>query len=383
VRDAAFDRLASEGFVFDQALIEQPDLQSLYRSLWQGVHSACENDAPTLAQLATAHGLQTTLITDETLVAEHPLASDFDECVRFDPGDASEVAEAIEQTQMAQLFAEAIDWLERQSTDSEETPSLLWLHSQGMAGLWDAPLELRNRLVDGDDPLPPSGVEVPNERLADDFDPDLVLGAVHSYSGQVQLADLCLGALLDYLHESGRDRDTLLLLVGTRGLSLGEHGRLGQVDDPLYEEVVHVPLMIKLPGDGDCQSRSSALVTLRDLPATVAAWLDLSDKPHGINLLPIIEGEQFAGRDRVLMTSLSGELALRTPAWHVRLGDEQEPQLYVKPDDRWEANEIASRCGDIASDLTTAARAQVEALRAGDFEHLPELEAELVEGLGS
>ena len=41
IETPAWNRLASQSMVFDQALIDSPDLQRLYRSYWQGWHAMC------------------------------------------------------------------------------------------------------------------------------------------------------------------------------------------------------------------------------------------------------------------------------------------------------------------------------------------------------
>jgi hypothetical protein len=68
-------------------------------------------------------------------------------------------------------------------------------------------------------------------------------------------------------------------------------------------------------------------------------------------------------RQFVMAANESGERMIRTPAWMLRQlpptpiseRDEQPPtptiELYAKPDDRWEANEIADRCPDVAERL--------------------------------
>src|SRR5205085_8612405 len=104
----------------------------------------------------------------------------------------SRCAETIEETGLFKFF-EAASALLREQT----RPGLIWLHSRGMSGPWDAPLALRYQFADEDDPDPPNFVEPPNLLLPGDFDPDQLLGFVHSYAGQVVLADMCLGLLLD------------------------------------------------------------------------------------------------------------------------------------------------------------------------------------------
>ena len=39
IETPAFDRLAAESFLFDQMLVDSPQLGPLYRSFWQGCHA--------------------------------------------------------------------------------------------------------------------------------------------------------------------------------------------------------------------------------------------------------------------------------------------------------------------------------------------------------
>ncbi|MCB9796725.1 MAG: sulfatase [Alphaproteobacteria bacterium] len=72
--------------------------------------------------------------------------------------------------------------------------------------------------------------------------------ALHAcYAEEVQAADQGLGALLDWLDSTGRYADTLILLTADHGEELGEHGGAGH-GDALYQEQLHVPLIVKLAG---------------------------------------------------------------------------------------------------------------------------------------
>jgi hypothetical protein len=46
--------------------------------------------------------------------------------------------------------------------------------------------------------------------------------------------------------------------------------------------------------------------------------------------------------------------ALRTPAWLLRTPDEGPAELYAKPGDRWEVNEVANLCPEVAAGLQAA-----------------------------
>ena len=44
--------------------------------------------------------------------------------------------------------------------------------------------------------------------------------------------------------------------------------------------------------------------------------------------------------------------ALRTPAWFLHQGTTDDPpKLFVKPDDRWEVNDVANRCPEIVEQM--------------------------------
>jgi hypothetical protein len=63
----------------------------------------------------------------------------------------------------------------------------------------------------------------------------------------------------------------------------------------------------------------------------------------------LVRGEQASVRDRAIMRFPDRmETALRTPEWHLIVSPAAALRLYVKPDDRWELNEVADRCHDVA-----------------------------------
>jgi hypothetical protein len=68
---------------------------------------------------------------------------------------------------------------------------------------------------------------------------------------------------------------------------------------------------------------------------------------------------------------------MRTPAWYLRAGG--QPQLFVKPDDRWEINDVVSRCPGIVEGLQTALTQYELALPAARISQLPPLSPALLE----
>ncbi len=377
IHTGQFDRLAGESFLFDQAVTDSPELARLYRGYWLGLHAATPVDPAALGsnflQAVGSGGWHTALITDELEVTQYPLAGDFAEQVLVEPRGENRIAEEISQTRLGQLFGTATQWLQ-----APPRPFCLWLHARGMAGVWDAPLEFRNQYADEEDPQPPDFTSVPNHRLTDQYDPDALLGITHAYAGQVALLDVCLGALLDQLQQTGLDANTLLALISARGFPLGEHGRVGVCDEALYNETVQIPWLMRFPDGLGKLARSQALVQPADLPGTLLDWLDIDRSrfgtPHASSLLGIIRGEAEAIRDRAWIVSRH-EQALRTPAWLLRQPIAGAAELYAKPSDRWEVNEVANRLSDVVAGLQAAL---AEMQQAGPQNQLPPLAEALV-----
>ena len=390
----SFDRLASQAFLFDRAVIDSPELERLYRSYWQGWHALCPDAPearPSLAAMLDGADVTTVLLTDEPQVARHPLAEDFDELIEIDPPWQAKNVREIEQTHFGRCFAQIIDWLE-----SARGPFLLWCHLGGLGTTWDAPLRFRQAYWDEGDPPPPETADVPDRMLPAGYDPDELLGIAQAYSGQVTLLDTCLGAFLDYFYGLPISSETLLTVTSARGFPLGEHRRVGPCDGALFGETVHVPWMMQLPDAAGAAVRSQALVEPCDLWASLLEWWDIvaPHSPTAESVLRLIRQEVGAKgdspifadtkigivpRDRLCMAGRNGQRAIRTPAWFLRAN--LDPELFAKPDDRWEINNVASRCQEVVECLQDALTEYELALPSGRISDLPPLSDVLLNGL--
>ncbi len=379
IETPALDRLASRSLVFDRSLVDSPQLERLYRSYWQGWHALCPAPAesqPTLATLLREAGVSTALLTDEPQVARHPLAVDFDELIEIDPPWQPQIAGEIHQTHFARCFMQMIEWL-----TAARGPFLLWYHLGGLGTTWDAPLRFRQAYWEEGDPPPPTIADVPERMLPEDHDPDELLGITQSYAGQVAMLDACLGAMLEFLDGRPAGQETLLTLVSARGFPLGEHRRVGPCDDALFGELVQVPWMLRFPDAAGAAVRSQALVEPADLWATLLDWWRVDGvpaAPTARSVMPIVRQECDALRDRLCVVA-GAERAIRTPAWYLRAGD--EPELFAKPDDRWEVNDVTSRCQEVVEGLQEALRQYEQAISAGTAIELPPLGEVLRNGL--
>lgn len=390
VETPAANRLASLSYLCEQALADSCDLARLYRSYWSGRHAAsalenCESTEslnPSIIQAITQAGVATELLTDSMAVAQHPLAGDFSDRMMLDHAGEPETATESGATRMAQLLAAALARWQEQTR-----PTLMWVHAQSFDDAWDAPLELRRSLADEDDPPPPDIVAPPDVELARNFDPDELLGYVHAYAGQVMAWDECLGLCLEAIADSPLAADTLVIVTATRGFPLGEHGRIGvprelgdefpgenrPSEERLHEESLHVPLFILHPKGAGAMVRDEGLVQPPDLAATLLDWFQVAaaEPIWGRSLLPRLSDPDLGRRDLAVAVGRH-ERMVRTPAWMMRQSDEWR-QLYAKPDDRWEVNEVSDRGADVVEELLAAGEQFVRCAKANDRDGLPAL----------
>lgn len=380
VSTPAFDRLAAEGFVWDGAFIESPRLDAFYHACWAGRHAmrpvAPADGARSLMALLARHGVHARLLTDDSRVAAHPLAGGFGELVHLRLPTPSVPANSVEQTLLGRFFSQAMELL-----DSAPEPFLLWCHVGSLGTAWDAPREFRRMAWDEGDPEPPDLVQPPEIILPKDYDPDLLLGFTQVYAGQVGVLDTCLEVLLDWLAESEKGRRTLFIVAAARGFPLGEHLRLGPCDHALYGELVHVPLMFRLPTRSEATDRSDALVQPSDLGPTLCHWHGVAPDPsfEATDLLRRMQDVDEAFRQCVGILGEGDERAMVTPAWYFRQGP--RPELFLRPDDCWDANDVADRCPEIVEAMSAALAAYHRAMQSSGREAMPALDRRLLIGV--
>ena len=87
------------------------------------------------------------------------------------------------------------------------------------------------------------------------------------------------GSFVGQLKRDGLYDRAIVLLVSDHGEGLGDHGEQ-EHGILLYREVLHVPLLLKLPGSRDAGSRLGAPVGLTDIVPTVTSLLKLGGEPR-------------------------------------------------------------------------------------------------------
>lgn len=122
-----------------------------------------------------------------------------------------------------------------------------------------------------------------------------------NYYAVVSLCDDLLGRTMDYFDEHDMWKDTALIVTTDHGFLLGEHDFWAKNRMNLYEEIVHIPLMIHDPRDPKAE-RIDRLTQSIDLAPTMLDFhkVDVPPECEGISLLSTQE------RDAVIFGYFGG-----------------------------------------------------------------------------
>ena len=214
-------------------------------------------------------------------------------------------------------FTSAMRWLERHYKED----FFLYVDTWDPHEPWDAPsyyTELYLPGYDGELVLPVYGNwhDVPGYR-----EEQLRKGHA-AYCGEITMVDTWAGFLLRLVENMGLADNTVVIFTTDHGFYFGEHGGLfGKMSSdkypdgtlrpydepgskwsysPLYEEIVHLPLLIRAPGvpAGVYRGMSSAV----DVMPTALDLLgvEIPDFVQGRSLAPALRDPSLPGRDYVV-----------------------------------------------------------------------------------
>lgn len=112
------------------------------------------------------------------------------------------------------------------------------------------------------------------------------------YAAAVRQVDAYVGRVLHLLESAGMAEESLVIVASDHGEEHGEHGALLCHGRHLYREVLHVPLILRLPGRERAGTRVGGPVELVDLVPTLADHAGLPPlEGAGRSLLPLARGE--------------------------------------------------------------------------------------------
>ncbi len=155
-----------------------------------------------------------------------------------------------------EVIGRTLDWL----TAHHDEPFFLWIH-----------------LYDPHDPYDPP-------------EPFKTRYASTPYDGEIAYTDAAVGKFISWLQFRGFYDNSVIAVMADHGEALGQHGEATH-GIFLYDETIHVPLLIKLPLQRSAGTRVEARARLVDVLPTLlqSAHIEVPPQVQGESLLPLLK----------------------------------------------------------------------------------------------
>jgi arylsulfatase A-like enzyme len=261
------DSMARQGVVFAQAYAQAPLTVASHATILTGtypqIHRASEfavplpTTLPYLPDLLHAAGYRTAAFVGSILLdprngpfQRYDRGFDVYDAPYHQPQSGESRYQSVER-HADQVVARAMKWL----ASNQQRPFFLWVHLH--------------------DPSAPDG----------------------TYDRAVAAADAAAGKLVNLLRTQSLYDDTVIVVASAHGQSLGAHG-----EDThgvfLYDETIHIPLLLKLPGNSMAGKQVRNRARLLDVAPTIleAAGIPVPSQMQGQSLLRIAQASSQADR---------------------------------------------------------------------------------------
>jgi arylsulfatase A-like enzyme len=163
-----------------------------------------------------------------------------------------------------------------------------------------------------------------------------------AYLGLVSQVDYGVGLVLEELEKQGILDDTIIVFASDHGDYAGEHGLWSKIGGISSRAITRVPLILRLPGKQGGGEVIKGMVEAIDLFPSLCelAKLPIPDHVQGISFSPLLENPDQTIRDSAL-TENAYRKAIATPRWrYVANTGAQPDELYDQLNDPWEVNNL-------------------------------------------
>lgn len=388
IKTPNLDKLASEGAVFDycysEGLPTVPTRTTFFTGRFTFPFRGWQRLEPTdllLAEVLWNRGYNSAMITDvyhlhkptmafergfdytkhirghegDPFVVDESIEVNVDKYYKGDGKDKSVRAQLIqylrnirhwkseEDTFVAQVLKEGIKWLK----DQKKRDNLfLWLDCFDPHEPWDPPSPYNRMYTDpnynGKDIIHP----IPG-RVEGYLTPEEIHHIKMLYAGKITLCDHWIGFFLDKVREMGLFENSLIIFTTDHGAPFGEHGYIKKAEPGLYEELVHIPLIIRHPEGLGAGKRFNALVETTEIFPTILDFLKVPRplRIHGESLLPLMAGQAESIRDYAYMGYFKRTWRVSDRIWSFTLGLEKgrPNELYNLKEDPGEKKNLITK----------------------------------------
>ncbi len=300
----AIEAFAKTAVVFDNAVVPRGATRPSYASMLTGLYpfhhgvrsnrTAMHADLTTLPEALKSAGYHTAgFVSNFVLIGKVGLNQGFD--IYDDRLEEREAVRAQFERTADNTLTAIREWLDSRPPQ----PFFLFTNFIDPHGPYTPPDRFRNlypttkvRLLSRDQ-IPPYQLV---DRQLNYFD------YVDRYDGEISYTDEALGSLIGELKRRELWDDALVVFTADHGEYFGEHNAYFEHHYHVWEETMHVPLVIRLPGVSTVQSngptRIRSVCSPMDLMPTILSYLKLpyDVRLDGQDLLPLMAGKPDNGR---------------------------------------------------------------------------------------
>ena len=286
------DRIASEGVLYEQAISPAiwtlPSHVSLFTGLFPSKHGAHRAhqilDTPyvTLAELLGRNGYRSAAFFHPDWLGEVTGATRGFQEIYGRSAWEGHSAEGMPPHAMSdkgslKIASRATDWVRK---TKNEGPFFLFVNLFEAHNPYDPPEPFRSRFLTPEviHRMPEMNRNITKhytgqEQMGpEDFS---IMGDL--YDGEIAYLDEILGNLVEFMRQEGVLDETLLIITSDHGENIGDHGHWGH-RYCLYETLLRIPLVIRLPGVFEKGARPVLSVQTVDLYPTIMDLLRLDEE---------------------------------------------------------------------------------------------------------
>jgi choline-sulfatase len=298
------DTLAKQSIVFTRAYAQVPLTTPSHATLLTGTYPQFNHvevlrdplaaDLPYVPALLRSQGYQTAAFIGSMVLDPTSGAPGFDR--GFDVYDAGfhlarpgEDRYHSEERRAEDVAGRALGWFSQNSisqntNDAPRKPFFLWLHFFDAHDPYDPPKPFKDRYKSA------------------------------PYDGEIAYTDAVVGKVVEALKRRGLFENSVIAIAADHGEAFGEHGetRHGLL---LYDETIHVPLLLKLPAGKFAGERIDARVALADVAPTLLQAVNIAvpSTMQAQSLFPLMDVHSRNGADHAIYSET--EYAHRTLGW--------------------------------------------------------------------
>ncbi|MEM0003594.1 MAG: sulfatase [Thermoproteota archaeon] len=253
----------------------------------------------------------------------------------------------------AKVFSEAIKWLKNNKVHEKV---FLWVDSFDPHEPWDPPERFdvyANKNYKGRRLILPMGGEA--KSWASEEEIDYIRGL---YAGEASFVDHWFGVFYEELKELGFLENSIIVVLADHGHPLADHGKFLKGGDRLYNELIKVPFMVRLPS-GEKARETKAIVQFPDLLPTILEFIGLGNNVysmHGRSFLNVLLNELNEFRKYAISGYYEAvDRCIRDQEWsYIQRPEGQSDELYNLVKDPKETKNLVDENPDEAKRLASA-----------------------------